>query len=82
MAEAEDWIETLPEAAGLKFRLRFPDAAHREKAVLHVEAASLAGRRQNDLEALAAKVREHFAPRLDHLTTAVLEKLSGFYDRT
>lgn len=81
VAEVEDWIEALPEAAGLKFRLRFPEAAHREKAVLHVEAASLAGRTKEDLKALTDKVKARFAPRLDQLTTAVLEKLSGFYDR-
>ena len=82
IAQAEDWIEAQPEAAGLKFRLRFPDAAHRENAVLHVEASSLTGRTEKDLKALADKAKAHFAPRLDSLTTAVLEKLSGFYDRT
>lgn len=80
VAQAEDWLEAQPEARGLKFRLRFPDAQHREKAVLHVEKASLDEKKTN-LSSLAQRLKRQFEPRLDHLTTAVLDKLSGFYDR-
>ena len=81
VAEAEDWIEALPEAAGIKFRLRFPDATNRKKAVLHIEAASLEKRTEKDLKAILEKTKARFTPQLDSLTIAVLEKLSGFYDR-
>ena len=81
VAEAEDWIEALPEAAGIKFRLRFPDATNRKKAVLHIEAASLEKRTEKDLKTILEKTKARFTPQLDSLTIAVLEKLSGFYDR-
>ena len=82
IAEAEDWIEAQPEARGLKFRLRFPNPLQRHEAVLHVEKSSLGNRADQDLARLVQRIKTQFSPKLDTLTYAVLEKLSGFYDRT
>lgn len=82
IAEAEDWLEAQPEARGLKFRLRFPNPQKRNEAVLHVEKTSLGDRTEADLDPLVQRLKTQFSPKLDFLTCAVLEKLSGFYDRT
>ena len=82
IAEAEDWLEAQPEARGLKFRLRFPNPQKRDEAVLHVEKNSLGDRTEANLDPLVQRLKTQFSPRLDSLTCAVLEKLSGFYDRT
>ena len=82
IAEAEDWLEAQPEARGLKFRLRFPNPQKRDEAVLHVEKNSLGDRTEADLDHWVQRLKTQFSPKLDSLTCAVLEKLSGFYDRT
>ena len=82
IAEAEDWLEAQPEARGLKFRLRFPNPQKRNEAVLHVEKSSLGPRTEADLNHLVQRLKTQFSPKLNFLTYAVLEKLSGFYDRT
>ena len=81
IAEAEDWLEAQPEARGLKFRLRFPNPQKRDEAVLHVEKSSLGPRTEADLNHLVQRLKTQFSPKLTFLTYAVLEKLSGFYDR-
>ena len=82
IAEAEDWLEAQPEARGLKFRLRFPNPQKQDEAVLHVEKNSLGDRTEADLDHWVQRLKTQFSPKLDSLTCAVLEKLSGFYDRT
>ena len=82
IAEAEDWLEAQPEARGLKFRLRFPNPQKRDEAVLHVEKNSLGDRTEAALDHWVQRLKTQFSPKLDSLTCAVLEKLSGFYDRT
>ena len=82
IAEAEDWLEAQPEARGLKFRLRFPNPQKRNEAVLHIEKSSLGPRTEADLNHLVQRLKTQFSPKLNFLTYAVLEKLSGFYDRT
>ena len=82
IAEAEDWLEAQPEARGLKFRLRFPNPQKRNEAVLHVEKSSLGPRTEADLNHLVQRLKTQFSPKLNFLTYVVLEKLSGFYDRT
>ena len=81
IAEVEDWLEAQPEARGLKFRLRFPNPQKRDEAVLHVEKSSLGPRTEADLNHLVQRLKTQFSPKLTFLTYAVLEKLSGFYDR-
>ena len=80
-AAAEDWLEAQPECAHLRFRLRFPDPARPYHAELHVEEKSLEGLSKVTVDAVAERLKAHFAPDINDLTVRVMVKLSGFYDR-
>ena len=75
VAEVEAFLETLPEAVGLRYRLRYPEG----KPSLHVEAASVAT--DETLALVKAKLFERFPALRPTLTIRTFTKLSGYYDR-
>lgn len=75
VAEVEAFLETLPEAVGLRYRLRYPEG----KPSLHVEAASVAT--NETLALVKAKLFERFPALRPTLTIRTFTKLSGYYDR-
>ncbi len=78
VGEVEKWLSENPLAAGVKFRLRYPDGQH---PVLHLAREGLGEGPRQKAEAIARAVREHFGGALSSLPVEVFEHLSGYYDR-
>ena len=75
VARVEAFLETLPEAKGERYRLRYPSG----RPELHWEAsATLTPER---LEVVDKILRARFPKELEELTMRTFETLSGYYDR-
>lgn len=75
VARVEAFLETLPEAKGLRYRLRYPAG----RPEIHFErAAALTPER---LERVTERLRERFPAELKRLEARTFETLSGYYDR-
>lgn len=75
VARVEAFLETLPEAKGERYRLRYPAG----RPELHWEkTATLTPER---LEQIGALLRARFPSELTDLTMRTFETLSGYYDR-
>lgn len=78
VADVEAWLAGRPAAAGLSFRLRFPDGRH---PALHLERAGLEDGDSGRPEAIRQELLAHFGAALEGLTVTVMDRLSGYYDR-
>ena len=75
VAEVEAFLETLPDAAGLRYRLRYPAG----RPELHWEKSDALT--EERLGRIALALFKAFPDALKGLTMRTFETLSGYYDR-